>query len=192
MTNKIISLFKRQQEYDEHDTLLLAIQEGDKDALRELFDLCKQSVYGYAYSIIKNPQDAQDIVQDVFIQIYKSAHLYKPESKAMAWIFTITRNITYMKIRKQQKETLLEEREDLENLYDVDVHKEEGQKIFLQQVLSKLDEQSRQIVVLHALEGLLHKEIAAMLDMKLSTVLSKYNRAIKKLQELVKEEYPHE
>ncbi len=187
-----LSLLKKDLANDNYDTLLFAIAKQDKVALKELFELCHQSIYGYAYSIIKNPQDAQDIVQDVFIQIYKNAHLYKSSSKAMAWIFTITKNITYMKIRKQQRETILDEREDLENLYKVDDHVEEKNKIFLQQALSSLDEQSRQIVVLHSLEGLLHKEIAAMLDMKLSTVLSKYNRAIKKLQDKVKEDTIYE
>ncbi len=187
-----LSLLKKESANDDYDTLLFAIAKQDKAALKELFELCHQSLYGYAYSIIKNSQDAQDIVQDVFIQIYKNAHLYKSNAKAMAWIFTITRNITYMKIRKQQREIILDEREDLENQYKVEDHVKVKNKIFLQQALSSLDEQSRQIVVLHALEGFLHKEIASMLDMKLSTVLSKYNRAIKKLQDKVKEDTVYE
>ncbi len=192
MKNKLKSIFNKQSEYDVYDMLIMALAEQDKTALRQLFDLCNKSVYGLAYSIIKNPQDAQDIVQDVFIQVYKSAHLYKPGTKGLAWIFTITRNITYMRIRKLKRETLLDEKEDLENLYVVDEKASPSQKVFLQEVLSRLDEQSRQIVVMHALEGLLHREIADVLDMKVSTVLSKYNRAIKKLQEIAKEDMIYE
>ena len=60
-------------------------------------------------------------------------------------------------------------------------------RLIVRQMLSALDENERQIVSLHAVAGLKHREIASMLDMPLATVLSKYNRSIKKLQKIFKD-----
>ncbi len=174
------------------DSLIVRIGESDKEALRELYEKSKKAVYGFAYSIVKSPQDAQDVVQDTFIKIYEAAPNYRPQRKPLAWIFTITRNIALMKIREKNKTVSTEEQEGLENLFQVSPDTISEHAYMLQKALSQLSEESRQIVVLHALTGLLHKEIAEMYNMKLSTVLSKYNRAIKKLREIIQEDNENE
>ncbi len=170
------------------DSLILRIGESDKEAFHELYEKTKKAVYGFAYSIVKNPQDAQDIVQDTFIKVYDAAPNYKPQNKPMAWIFTIARNLALMKIRNQNKTIAIEEQEGLENLFQVSPQTTSEHTYILQNALSKLSEESRQIVVLHALSGMLHKEIAEVLNLNLSTVLSKYNRALKKLREIIEED----
>ena len=98
----------------------------------------------------------------------------------MAWILTITKNLAYMKIRSNKKEV------DITNIefktndnYD---------KILINYLLENLNDLERQIIVLHSLNGFKFHEIADILDLKLTTTLSKYHRAIKKLKELMKEE----
>ena len=108
----------------------------------------------------------------------------------MAWIFTIARNLCYMKFREQKRQADLGLDEldgeetgqvclPLENLADAMV---------LQSALEILKEEERQIVLLHASAGLKHREIASSLHMPLATVLSKYNRAVKKLKQYLREE----
>ena len=76
--------------------------------------------------------------------------------------------------------------EDIETRFSYDGINAED-KLTVEQLLNTLDENERQIVVLHAVSGLKHREIASMLNMPLATVLSKYNRAIKKLQKIFKD-----
>ena len=60
--------------------------------------------------------------------------------------------------------------------------------MFLQKLLEKLNEEEREVISLHVVTGLKHREIAKLLNKPLSTILSKYNRAIKKLQEIARED----
>ena len=157
----------------------------DKRAFEELYNKTSGAVFGYAMSIVGNRQDASDIVQDTYISIYEKIETYTPNGKAMAWIFTITRNHAYMLIREQSKHRHI----DLDDVYDVgedttvleDVHKER----LVTSLLEHLGDDERQIVVMHAMSNMKHKDIAEILDMPLSTVLTKYRRSLKKLKTLM-------
>lgn len=167
------------------DQYINRISMGDKSSLGALYEETKSAIYGFALSIVKNPVDAEDILQDVYVQIYGGAKTYKSKGKPMAWMLTITRNLALMKIRDQNKAILLSS-EERSYVHQPTVTDED--RMVLQAILSDLKDEERYIVVLHSLTGLKHKEIAALLEMPLSTVLSKYNRAIKKLRKILKEE----
>jgi len=167
------------------DKYIYRIAEGDKSYLGSLYEATKSAIYGFALSLIKNPVDAEDILQDVYVHIYNGAKTYKSKGKPMAWMLTITRNLAFMKIRDQGKTTLLSP-EDISFVDQPAVTDED--RMVLQAMLNDLNDEERQIVVLHSLTGLKHREIADLLKMPLSTVLSKYNRAIKKLRNILEEE----
>jgi len=167
------------------DKYIYRIAEGDKSSLGALYEDTKSAIYGFALSIVKNQADAEDILQDVYVQIYRGAKSYKSKGKPMAWMLTITRNLALMKIRAQNKAALLSD-EELINVHNPSVTDED--RMVLQAILSDLNDEERHIVVLHSLTGLKHREIANLLEMPLSTVLSKYNRAIKKLKKILEEE----
>ena len=129
-------------------------------------------------------------MQETYMKIWTSASSYQSRGKPLAWIFTIARNLCYMKFRDQKhradiglEELTGEETGELclplENLADA---------MALRAALELLKEDERQIVLLHASAGLKHREIASSLGMPLATVLSKYNRAIKKLKQNLREE----
>uniref|UniRef100_UPI002A83EC22 RNA polymerase sigma factor n=1 Tax=Hungatella effluvii TaxID=1096246 RepID=UPI002A83EC22 len=101
-----------------------------------------------------------------------------------SWMFTIDRNLCYMKFRNQKHESDIAF-EDLEGEETGEVCPEIEQaadKLVLAAALKILKEEEREIVLLHATAGMKHREIAASLGMPLATVLSKYNRAMKKLE----------
>ena len=140
--------------------------------------------------LFRSPQDAEEVMQETYLKIWTSAASYHSQGKPLAWIFTIARNLCYMKFRDQKRQADMgldelngEETGEvclpLENLADAMV---------LRSALEILKEDERQIVLLHASAGLKHREIAADLQMPLATVLSKYNRAIKKLKQYLREE----
>ena len=166
---------------NELDSLLCSIGEyKSDDALTRLYRLVSPSVYSFALSILKNHHDAEDVLQDCFVTIHNSASGYKSHGNPMAWILTITKNLCLMKLRKRGKEE--EAPEGWEDYIPDDQSVSHEDKLVLEACLEKLGDDERQIVILHAVSDMKHRQIAELLDLPLSTVLSKYSRAIKKLK----------
>jgi RNA polymerase sigma-70 factor (ECF subfamily) len=165
---------------------IAGIANGNMDALSRLYELIKTDIYAYAISKLANKHDAEDITHDTFVLIYKHAKQYRAEGKPLAWIFTIELNLIRKLCNANKPSASLDEAIG-EKSNESDFTNQVVNSQFLREVLSKLDKEEREIISLHVVSGLKHREIAKLLDKPLSTVLSKYNRAIKKLQAEVKE-----
>ncbi len=163
------------------ESLFPRIALEDKAAFCALYEACSSAVFAYALSILRNRADAEDAMQDTFLKIRSAAHLYKPQGKPMAWVFTITRNICLMMYRKKAHVIQMND-EDREPDLGLDQIENVEDRLTLEKAFSVLQEDTCQIIMLHAVSGMKHREIAGLLNMPLSTVLSKYNRGIKKLR----------
>lgn len=174
---------------DLYERLIAEMAAGDTAALEQLYARTKSAVYGFALSILKNPQNAEDVMQDTYVRLFQAAAGYRAQGKPMAWILTIVRNFCLMKLRDQRADTPLDE-EAWQRQADPDSFTESSaDRMVLDAALRILSDEERQIVILHSVTGLKHREIAALLELPLSTVLSKYRRALSKLQKImVKEE----
>ncbi|MDL2232073.1 RNA polymerase sigma factor, partial [Ruminococcaceae bacterium OttesenSCG-928-L11] len=171
----------------EYEHLLGQMAEGDTVALEALYNRTKSAVYGFALSIVKNPQEAEDIMQDTYIRLFQSAGGYRAQGKPMAWILTIVRNLALMRLRDGKKAAPpIDEMPTLSDGQDFT----EGSidRMVLRTALAHLSEEERQIVMLHSVAGLKHREIGEIMQIPLSTTLSKYRRALAKLKNLIKEE----
>lgn len=167
------------------DQYLAGMAAGNKESLAELYHTVSPAVYSFALSLLKNRQDAEDILHDVFISLYASAGSYRSSGKPMAWIMTIVRNHC-LKMLRERRHTP----EELEAVWDVSALETlpSEEKLLVRECLFRLTDEERQIVVLHAVSGFRHREIAQFMSLPLSTVLSKYRRAIKKLDRDLREE----
>ena len=165
-------------EIDKIENLIMLIQNGQQNALGELYDICFQQIFQYIYSIVKNKEYAQDLTHDTFIQIYQNIKLYNQKGNPMSWIVTIARNITYMSLRKKQRETLVDYQIEL---HDVSID-QISDKIMIQTMLSHLSNEEREIIVLHVIYGFSFHDISHIVELILATVLSKYHRSLKKLK----------
>ncbi|MBO5222911.1 MAG: RNA polymerase sigma factor [Clostridia bacterium] len=163
------------------EELLLKIAQGDMDAVGELYDLIKTDVYAFALSKIKNKTDAEDIMQETFVRVFKHAKQYNPSGKPMAWIITIEINLIRRFFQLSSRTTALNDAVYSEN-HDCKSEAEIVDSVFVRNLISTLGDEDREIIVLHLVVGLKHREIAKILGKPLSTVLSKYNRALKKLK----------
>ena len=158
----------------------------DSGALERLADRFAPAVYRLAYARTGSRVDAEDVMQDTFVKAFHAAGQYKSSGKPMAWLMTIARNEALMRIRGRGRTVSMSPEDWQEQFADrPDVSQED--KLTLKALLETLSDEEREIVTLHALTGLKHREIAAMLDLALPTVLSKYNRAIKKLGKSLEE-----
>lgn len=122
------------------------------------------------------------------MQIYKNAKLYTPRGKPMAWIMTIETNLINRYYQLKSRTVNMDD-EILESsiIDDNDYSKSSINNRVINDILALLNEDERQIIVLHIVSNMKFKEIAKLLNKPLSTVLSKYNRAFKKLKEKRKE-----
>ncbi len=163
------------------DALLARIAAGDREAFHFLYQAIAQNIYGFSLSITKNPHDAEDVVQETLLAVYRHAHTYRGQGKPMAWIFTIARNFSLKHLQLSRRVDSLDGLQDLEGDGLSRISAVE-QRMVLQAVLRTLSEQEQQIVMLHAVHGMKNREISEILHIPLNTVLSKYHRALKKLR----------
>lgn len=183
MTSAEHKLTLNQSELDE---CLYQIALGEKSALAELFDATKASVYGFVLSIVRNAFDAEDVLQETYVKIWSAAEGYSSQGKPMAWILTIAKNLATSVLRERNKTAELPE-DDRQGCYAESPGLSCEEKMVLTAAMQQLSLPERQIVMLHAVSGLKHIEIAQLMSLPLSTVLSKYSRAKKKLQAGLKE-----
>ncbi len=170
------------------DELISKIAQGDTEALHILYDSAKASIYGFVLSITKNTHDAADVLQETFLSVYEKAHTYEPKNKPMAWILVIAKNHALSKLRSRNKIHLMDD-ENAEIGISFSKIDNAEQRMVLETAFKILKDEEREILMLHAVSGLKHREIAKVLDLSINTVLSKYNRSIKKMQaELLKGE----
>lgn len=172
---------RRVQQLKIDETLFTRIGQGDMDALETLYTLTERSVYAFTLSLLKNPEDTQDVVQETYLKVRAAAHLYEPRGKPLAWLFTIARNLSRNLLR-QRARTADPEETDLENDERFSYISDRTDRIILEAALRILGEDERQILLLHAVSGVRHHEIAQSLGVPLSTALSRYHRALKKLK----------
>ena len=170
------------------EQLVLNIARGDREALSEVYLRHKGAVYAFALSILHNAQAAEDVMQETFLQLWTASASYVPRGQSpVSWLLGITRNTALKHLRSEQKTGIA--LDDLPEAADpLDHFLAAENRIVTRAVMAQLAPEERQIVVLHAVAGLKHREIAKLLDKPLSTVLNKYRRALKKLEVLLGEQ----
>ncbi len=166
------------------EACIFSVADGDNSCLEQLYTATSVQIYSFALSMLKNSHDAEDVMHDVYMSIIASASSYKKQGKPMAWVFTITRNLCLMKLRQRSKNADYCT-ENWEDTFAVATGLSPEDTVILKACLSLLPEEELRIVILHAVSGFKHREIAKLLNMPLPTVLSKYNRTIKKLKKLL-------
>ena len=172
---------------DKLETQIKQIANGDLQAMEPVYNRTKAAVYGLALSIVRNSQDAEDIMQETYIRVYEAATTYRPQGKPMAWLLRIARNLSLDRVRSNPaKELSLEEDWILDERSDFS--ESSLDKLVLKTVLSELAEDERQIVMLHSVERFKHREIADIMGIPLGTALSKYHRSLSKLKKMLEEE----
>lgn len=172
------------------ESCILQIAQGEKQALASLYERTRGAVYSFALSILKNTADAEDVLQDTYLQIWRSADRYSSYGKPLAWIFAITRNLALGRLREQKRVVTagMEDWPETDTAeFAVKSTVDAEDRLMLSSLMQMLSDEERQIVVLHAVAGMRHREIAVLLKRSLPAVLSRYSRAMKKLRNAWKE-----
>lgn len=140
----------------------------------EIFEKYFDRIYYKILGTVKNPEDAEDISQEVFISVYKNLHKFRSESNIYTWIYKIAINKIYDFFRKKKIELDINE-----EILSVDSDVSAETNVILEEKLKTITPREREIVLLKDIYGYKLKEIAKMKDMNISTVKSVYYKAIK-------------
>ncbi len=174
--------------------LLRRIGEGDRASFEQFYDRFSRVLFSIAYRLLRNEQAAEDVLQEVFVQIWKKAPLYDPaRGKPLTWAVTLTRHRAIDIIRSTQRRGQLHE--------DVKQETDAGEKFddhdsfsavtsgerheFVREAMRKLSEEQRQAIELAFFGSLTQAEIAEQLDLPLGTVKARIRRGMMKLRGLI-------
>ena len=178
----LIADFPKQEEIA--DELIFSLAKGNREALKIIYEKSINALYAYVLSLTKNKYDTEDVLQETYVSIAENAASYHGGNKAMAWIFRIAKNFTLMHFRKEKnKDSIHEVEEAVDTKYSFSFVENADHRMLLESAMEILEEEERQILFLHAVAGWKNREIAEYLGKNLNTVLSKYQRSIKKLQD---------
>lgn len=171
----------------EEELIIYDVKNGNKEKFGLLVEKYQDSLYTFIFYSVKDEGTAKDILQETFLKALKEINNYKEEGKFKAWLWTIARNKVMDFYRKSSKivpleeETLKQQDETSKNaLGQIELK-------HIQNLIEELPSEQKEVILMR--QYLSFKEIAAVLDCPLGTVLARLNRAIKKIQKSLGEDY---
>ena len=166
-----------------HASLIEECRRGSSKAQFRLYNQYSKAMYNLAYRMMNNREDAEDLLQEAFLDCFRNIKSFRFESTFGAWLKSILVNKCINQLRKKKIELVLQEtvpveivEEEQETIYNTD-------KIF--KGIEQLPDGYRIILTLYLLEGYDHTEIAQILGISESTSKSQYSRAKEKLRSIM-------
>ncbi len=163
---------------------------GDMDAFEHIVKKYEKLVYNIAYKMFRNPEDAKDISQEVFIKIFKNISKCSDTKTLKSWICTITSNTCIDELRKRKGKNILSLEQTIETdegeipvqLARSDETPEDvllltEKQLEIKNALDRLPEQYKLLIVLRDMEGLSYNELADVTNANLGTIKSRLSRA---------------
>jgi RNA polymerase sigma-70 factor (ECF subfamily) len=171
--------------------LMQEIKAGNMLAFDELYRKYNKRLYKFAYSILKTTEDAENIIQDVFLNLWLNREKVEKSTSVKYYIFEIAHNSAISIIRKRIKDTIyIEHVKSLQNLIqepvDLQVEYNELNQI-LEGIINSLPSQQKKIYLLNRIEALKYREIAEQLNISINTVENHMSRALKNIREKLRE-----
>ncbi|MEO8045320.1 MAG: sigma-70 family RNA polymerase sigma factor [Spartobacteria bacterium] len=174
--------------------LLRRIGQGDRESFAQFYDRFSRVLFSIAYRLLRNEQAAEDVLQEVFVQIWKKAPLYDPaRGKPLTWAVTLTRHRAIDIIRSTERRSQLNEDVKLET----EVHEKfdehdsftavtsSERNDFVREAMQKLSSDQREAIELAFFGSLTQAEIAERLELPLGTVKARIRRGMMKLRGLI-------
>ena len=185
-------------EYNEDDQRMIRLQEGDPDAFDDIVEAWQSPLYGFFLKNTRDVQQAEDLVQETMLRLYRKAWDYVPTGRFRGWLFRVARNLLIDSVRRQSSDALVRrvsvtvsadgESTDLLSLMPDDLVPAETkvaqQEIagIVDELLIDLPEEQRQTFMLHHYNSLTLSEVADAMETSLPTAKSRLRLAKEKLR----------
>jgi len=178
------------------EQLIARFQQEDEYAYDLLVKRYKDPLMSFIFRFVNDKTDAEDILQETFLRLYKNKHYYKEIAKFSTWIYTIAGNLAKTELRKKKRRNFF----SIHNFMDTEKDYELPDKgitpdreansnitnLEIQKAIDKLSAKFKQVILLRDVQGFSYEEIAKIVNVPLGTVKSRVNRARLKLQQDLK------
>lgn len=178
--------------------LIAASLKGDPAAFGELVRRYQDRLYNTVYRLLDNADDAQDVVQDAFVNAYQSLDGFKGDSQFFTWLYRIAVNTAISHKRKQRLTLSIDSGRNgerrVEPLDDSDASRPEHaleraeEERRVQQALNRLSAEHRAVLILKDMEGQKYEAMAEILGVPIGTIRSRLHRARTELRELLEQD----
>ena len=175
------------------EQLIAKFQLGDLQAFDILVRRYKDQLLNFVYRFVGNRSDAEDIVQETFLRVYKNKHMYKEIAKFSTWVYTIAGNLAKTELRRRKRHKIFSVSNFVNEERDYDIPDREHspekqvdsaiQEEIIQKAIEKLPAKFKEVIILRDIQGFAYEEISQILNIPLGTVKSRVNRGRLKLQE---------
>lgn len=168
------------------DALIERAQQGDSAAFEELYALHHKRAYRICFRMVRNQADAEDLVQEAFLQLFRKLKLFRGESQFSTWFHRLVVNVALMKLRKKdgRYDVSLDELVEVDSgelkreITSIDHHlRLSPERIAVGRAIEQLAPGYRLILRMHDLEGFDHNEIAAILGCSIGNSKSQLHKA---------------
>lgn len=181
--------------------LIERLKKGDDSAFKIIVNTWQNMVYNTSLGIVQNAEDAEDVAQEVFVQVYESIGQFKGDSKFSTWLYriAITKSLDHLRKKKRKKrfafiQSIFGNNEE-EVRHQPDFHhpgislenKEKAAILF--RAIDKLPDNQKTAFTLHKLEGLSYQEVSEIMDSTVSSVESLMHRAKANLKKILTDYY---
>jgi RNA polymerase sigma-70 factor, ECF subfamily len=177
--------------------LIEQLKQGNEAAFKTIVEAWQDMVYNTALGIVQNAEDAEDISQEVFVQVYESIHTFKGEAKFSTWLYKITVTKTMDHIRRKKRKKRFAFIQSLFGMNDEMVHdppdfhhpgvaldkKETAAELF--KAIEQLPENQKIAFTLNKLEGLNYQEVSEIMNTTVPSIESLLHRAKNNLKKLL-------
>lgn len=170
----------------QEEKILIGCKRGKKQAQYQFYELFKKLVFSVAMRYARDVPEAEDIMQDAFVNLYRDLYQYKPTGALGAWVRRVTVTTALMHIRKKRMvfseieiHTLAENRQSDDNILSAIGARE------IMKMVQQLPDGYRMVFNLYVVEGFTHKEIAEQLKVSVNTSKSQLSRAKRMLRNVL-------
>ena len=176
----------------EEEQLVKNLQAGRFESFEQLANLYQKKIYALSFNLTRNVMDSEDVTQEVLLTLFKKIHTFQGRSAFSSWVYRITLNAAYMKLRRRKKEQSISIEELLpsfngsgfqqEKIQDWSENTEsllfdnEGRKT-IQKAINLLPDKERVVFLLRDVEGLSTENVSKILDLTVPAVKSRLHRA---------------
>jgi RNA polymerase sigma-70 factor (ECF subfamily) len=173
--------------------LIEEFQRGKAEGFNELVRRYQQKVYWIARRIMSTHDDADDVVQDVFIRVYKSLGKFRGDSEFYTWLYRITMNVSLNALRVKRVKDFVHYEDFMDSRSDPADRPDSGllhqeYKTILERAIDRLPPKQRMVFVMRYYDEIPYEEMAAMLGKSVGGLKANYFHALKKIQNYVRRE----
>ncbi|KMP10322.1 RNA polymerase sigma factor [Candidatus Nitromaritima sp. SCGC AAA799-A02] len=176
----------------EEEQLVRDLQNGKTEVFDRLAALYQKKIYALSFNLTRNMMDSQDVTQEVLLTLFKKIHTFQGKSAFSSWVYRITLNATYMKLRSKKKEQSISIEELLPSFNGAGFHQEKIQdwsentesllfanetRETIQKAVNLLPDKEKIVFLLRDVEGLSTERVSEVLDLTIPAVKSRLHRA---------------